>query len=336
MLSCSRREFMAVTLGALMVRPKKEFQIMTVKGLLPGKKLGRTLIHEHFLVDFIGANTTGTHRWKREHVVNRILPLLFEVREQGVKSIFDCTPAFLGRDVELLLQLSERSGLNMITNTGYYGAVQNKYLPSWAITETADQLAARWVKEFENGIDGTSIRPGFIKIGVDAPAPLSSLHKKLVKAAAVTHLKTGLTICSHTGLASAAFEEIEILKQSGVHPNAFVWVHAQAEKDKSFHTRAAQAGTWVSLDGMGWGDYENYVDSLVRLKQQGLLKRALISQDAGWYNPDEPDGPINGYTTLFSKVIPLLNKAGFGTNDIDQLLVSNPAEAMGIQIRKIS
>ena len=119
-------------------------------------------------------------------------------------------------------RLEDESGLQVITNTGYYGAMQNKYLPQWAFTESAEQLARRWINEFENGIDGTSIKPGFIKIGVDAPH-LSSLHQKLVKAAAITHLKTGLTICSHTGPAAAAFEELNILRTMSVHPSAFVW-----------------------------------------------------------------------------------------------------------------
>jgi phosphotriesterase-related protein len=63
--------------------------------------------------------------------------------------------------------------------------------------------------------------PGFIKIRVEGD-PLSDLHRKLVIAAARTHLKTGLTICSHTGPAVLAFEELE-----------FVWTHAQNEKEKS-------------------------------------------------------------------------------------------------------
>ena len=90
----------------------------------------------------------------------------------------ECTPAFLGSDVRLLKMLSEKTKVQIITNTGYYGAVDNKYLPPWAFTETAEQLAQRWIDDFEFGIDGTNVRPGFIKISVDAkPGGLSDLHK---------------------------------------------------------------------------------------------------------------------------------------------------------------
>jgi phosphotriesterase-related protein len=256
------------------------------------------------------------------------------VKKQGVQTILDCTPAFLGRDVRLLQSIAQKSGLQILTNTGYYGAVDNKYLPKWAFTETAEELANRWTTEFEKGIDGTAIRPGFIKIGVN-PGHLSELHRKLVRAAGLTHLRTGLTICSHTGPALAAFEEIEELQHTGVHPSAFVWVHAQNESNKNFYTKAAQVGSWVSLDGMGWGDWENYATWIDLMKSNKLLHRVLISHDAGWYKPGETNGgKFVGFTAIFEKLFPLLIQKGFSQNDFDQLLIHNPARAFTIQVKK--
>jgi len=332
----SRREFLIAGLGFLFLNgKKKEPYINTVSGSISSLQLGKTLIHEHFLVDFIGADKISFDRWSRTEVVEKVLPYLLEARQAGVKSVFDCTPDFLGRDVLLLKLLSEQSGIQIITNTGYYGAVGNKYLPSWALSETAEQLAKRWINEFKKGINSTSVKPGFIKIGVDADGPLSELHKKLVRAAAITHLKTGLTICSHTGLAKAALEQLEILKSMGVHPNAFVWVHAQAESEKSYHLNAARQGAWVSLDGIGWGDFDTYADSIARLRNDSLLNRVLISHDAGWYKPSEPaGGEFMGYTNIFNELLPRLRQKGFSESDFDQLLITNPAEAMSIRIRR--
>jgi phosphotriesterase-related protein len=336
-MNFTRREFLITLLAGLQLSAKeKKYFINTINGTIEASALGKTLIHEHFLVDFIGADKVSYDRWNREIVVKKVLPFLEEAKQAGVKSIFDCTPNFLGRDVVLLQMLTQQSGLNIITNTGYYGAVGNKYLPAWAFTESPEQLATRWINEFEHGIDNTSVKPGFIKISVDASADgLSETHKKLVQAAALTHLKTGLPICSHTGLSKAAFEEINILKEAGVHPSAFVWVHAQAEKDRTMHTKAAQLGSWVSLDGIGWGDFDNYADSILQLKLKGLLNRVLISHDAGWYKPDEPNGEFIGYTNIFTELIPRLKQKGFTEKDINQLLIKNPAEAMGMRVRKV-
>lgn len=331
----TRRDFLFTSLGGLFFAMKsRNEKIMTINGPIDSSQLGTALIHEHFLVDFIGADQISFDRWDRTVVIKKVLPYLLEVKQTGVKSIFDCTPNFLGRDVALLQVLAKESGIQIITNTGYYGARENKYLPSWAFTETAEQLADRWISEFENGIENTNVKPGFIKIGVDANEKLSGIHQKLVKAAAITHLKTGLTICSHTGPGKTAFEEIEILQQLGVRPEAFVWVHAQAEEDKSFHTRAAKLGAWVSLDGIGWGDFDNYADSLERLKSAKLLHRVLISHDAGWYKPDEPEDEFKGYVNIFNELFPRLKQKGFDEKDFDQLMVKNPVEAMSVRVRK--
>ncbi|MBP6795952.1 MAG: hypothetical protein KA143_12895 [Saprospiraceae bacterium] len=330
----TRRTFIKTSLGLLMFeKPKPE--VMTLDGKMKASKMGLTLIHEHFLVDFIGADKISVDRWSREKVVKKVLPYLLEAKALGVKTIMDCTPDFLGRDITLLKELSEKSGLHMLTNTGYYGAVGYKYLPPWAFTETAEQLATRWIDEAKNGIQGTGVKPGFMKISVNG-ASLTDIEQKLVKAAALTHLETGLTICSHTGPAISAFEQIDLLKKMGVAPSAFVWVHAQNEPKKQTYTQAAKMGAWVSLDGLGWGDWDNYAMWIDTLIANDCLQRVLISHDAGWYDPEKPEGgEFKGYTAIFEKLIPSLAKKGFKTWDIENLLVKNPAEAFSIRVRKI-
>lgn len=331
----SRRDFIRAG-AALLLLPAipAAGKIPTVRGAIAVSSMGTTLVHEHFLVDFIGADKTSAERWNRDAVVKKVLPFLLEARKAGIRTMLDCTPAFLGRDVHLLKKLSEESGLHIITNTGLYGAVKNKYLPGYAFSETEQQLALRWIKEFEDGIEDSGIKPGFIKISVDA-APLSSLHEKLVKAACLAHLKTGLTICSHTGLAPAAFEELELVKKMGVHPSAFVWTHAQAEKDLSLHVKAAREGAWISLDGIAWGEFDQYAQTIIHLDKERLLGRVLISHDAGWYKPEEKDGgSFTGYTNIHNRLLPLLKNNGFTQKKIRQLLEKNPAEAFAIRVRK--
>lgn len=216
----------SVLTGSTLAAKKAANKIMTVKGFIDAGALGNTLIHEHILVDFIGASQYNRNRWNQADVIQKVLPYLKEAKEAGCSTLVDCTPHYLGRDVHLLQQLSSQSGLNILTNTGYYGGSDIKFLPDHAFHETADELADRWTAEWKEGIDGTPVKPGFIKISVN-PGRLSAISRKLVQASAKTHLKTGLTIASHTGPAVAALEEIEILKQEGVSPDAFIWVHAQ-------------------------------------------------------------------------------------------------------------
>jgi phosphotriesterase-related protein len=312
----------------------KAEEIITVNGPIAAELMGLTLIHEHILVDFIGAEKYDPKRWVHQEVISKVLPYLQELEETGCRTIIDCTPNYLGRDVLLLQKISSLSGLNIITNTGYYGGSDNKYLPPQAFIETDLQLADRWIKEFNDGIDGTKIKPGFIKISVNS-SRLSDISKKLISSAAHCHLKTGLSIASHTGPATPAFQQIEILKQLDVAASAFIWVHAQNEKDWNQFIKAAKLGAWVSLDGLSDNNVSQYVQMLAFVKKEKQLHRVLVSHDAGWYDPEKPGGgSIRGYTTLFSKLVPALNKAGFGEADINQLLKYNPIKAFSIDIRK--
>src|SRR5207302_7308011 len=99
------------------------------------------------------------------------------------------TPAFIGRDPRVLAELSRRTGIHVLTNTGYYGAANDKFVPPHAFAESAEVLAARWIAEWHDGIDGTGVRPGFVKIGVDPaagePPRLSGIDAKLGRAAAL-------------------------------------------------------------------------------------------------------------------------------------------------------
>ena len=310
--------------------------LMTVNGPVPSGEMGVSLVHEHILVDFIGADSITDRRWDKSKVTDRALPFLKQIRELGCNTLIECTPAYLGRDPILLKTLSDSSGLNIVTNTGYYGAVNNKYIPRHAFTETADQLAARWINEWNSGIDGSGVKPGFIKIGVEK-GNLTELHKKLAVAAARTHLQTGLTIASHTGPALPAFEQIDILKQEGVAPEAFIWVHAQSETDLTSHVKAARMGAWISLDGLNDNNLSDYVRMIKNLKENNLLNKILLSHDAGWYHPGEENGGgYRGYTTLFEKLIPVLRNEQISEKEIKQLLVLNPAKAFKIRIRKKS
>ncbi len=312
----------------------KRKQVMTVTGAVDSMALHFTLPHEHILVDFIGAENINPPRWNRDDVIEKVLPYLEEVKSAGCQTFVDCTPNYLGRDVALLKLLSEKSGLLIVTNTGYYGGSDNKFLPAHAFTETADQLAARWITEWKLGIDATPIRPGFIKISVN-PSQLSDISRKLIHAAATTHLKTGLTIVSHTGPAPPAFEQIEVLKSRKIDPGAFVWVHAQNEPDREQYVKAAHEGAWVSLDGLKDDNVSWYVTTLQFLKKEKCLNHILVSHDAGWYDPEKPDGgQIRGYATLFKKLIPALEQDGFAEQEILQLIQLNPATALSIEVRR--
>ncbi|RZM27134.1 MAG: phosphotriesterase [Pedobacter sp.] len=318
--------------------------IVTVNGNISVANLGMTLAHEHIITDFAGAEKNINHIYSDSEAIKKILPYLIELKKSGVNSIIECTPAHIGRNVRLLKALSSASGLQIVTNTGYYAAVGQKYLPRHAFTESSDQIALRWLQEWKNGIEGTGIRPGFIKLGVDT-GPLKEIEKKMIRAAAITHAGSGLKIFIHTGDAAAAREEAAILAKEGIGYEAMIWVHAQNDVTGDTHIELAKKGCWISLDGVNEqaSSIDRYTAFITRMKDEGLLHKLLISHDDGFavektgnvsvFNPYQ-NGNTHPYRSLFTHLKSALLQKGITGQEFSTIITKNPAEALRIEICK--
>ncbi|MDR8392520.1 hypothetical protein NC796_15300 [Aliifodinibius sp. S!AR15-10] len=310
---------------------------MTVKGPVTPSALGTTLPHEHIMVDFIGADSVSKDRYDLDSVATMVKPFLQDFWKSGGQTLIECTPNYLGRDPALLKRLSEETGLNLLTNTGYYGDEKGQFLPNHVYEESAGQLAARWITEWKEGIGDTGVKPGFIKMRVDE-SPISETGQKLLHAAAQTHKASGLTIGVHTPDGATALEQLEILQDHGIDPSAFIWIHAQNEDDSKIHQEAAREGAWVEFDGIGPGSADYHFKLINSMRQDGLLDRVLISHDAGWYRVGQPGGSpgdFDPYTYIFEQFIPRLKRAGFTEEEIDMLVRENPQKAFTISVRTI-
>jgi phosphotriesterase-related protein len=313
-----------------------EGSIVTVRGRIPARDLGKALPHEHVLCDFGGAEGAEKRKADPAAVVDLVKPRLLELKERGFRAFVDATPAWIGRDVRILERLAAETGLHIITNTGWYGAAGDKFLPRAAFDESADELAARWIAEHRDGIDGSGIRPGFIKIGVD-PGPLSDVDRKLVRAAARAHLATGLTIACHTGEEKAALEVLETVRSEKASPEALVVVHADGIARSEARLQLAEGGAWLEYDGVGGRPIEEHVRLVLELSERRLLHRLLLSHDAGWYSVGAADGgkaKLRPYTAIPDRLVPALRKAGLSEEALEKVLADNPRRAFAIKVRK--
>lgn len=320
-----------------------ESQVITVLGPIHADSLGVALIHEHVFLDWSGVSNYNPKEWNNDDAYEFILPYLQELKELGIDAFMECTPAYIGRNPELLQRLSRNTGMHILTNTGLYAAREYRHIPDYAYNISADSLATNWIHEFENGIEDTEIKPGFIKIGLNFDKDtLSAIEEKIVRAAAITHNHTGLSIVAHSGMEDIAILCLEIMKSENILPEAFIWTHAQNDS-KEAHVRIAQRGAWVSLDGMGdigmnsasmdTLELHRYVDYLIHLKQSNLLHRVLISHDSGWYTAGDQNKYMGRpYTSIHKLLLPELKKNGFSETEIFQLMVTNPKLAYSLSV----
>ncbi len=305
------------------------YYIQTVRGRIKPSEFGLTLIHEHLMVDFIGADKVDKNRYNPNEVFEVMLPYLKELKDMGVTGFAECTPMFLARDAVLMKRFADALDMHILTNTGMY---KEPYLPQYAFEKTADEIARMWISEINDGIEGTQIKAGFIKIAVN-PGNLIPVQQKIVRAAARTSKATGATIASHTGHGVAVLETIDILKEEGLPLEKFIFVHAGSEGDEKYHQAVAKQGAWVEYDSVGPGEANRYIQLIKMMIDKGHEDRLLLSQDAGWYNVGQPKGGnIRGFAYIIRDFIPLMEKSGIDKKTIDKFLITNPAKALRIPI----
>lgn len=327
-LGCSSVLALAVPARAADLDPNLE--IITVAGPVPAGSLGPALAHEHVMSIF-SAPATADPEYDESALRAAVLPALHALRADGVAAVFECTADYFGRDVVRLREFSRETGLHIITNTGYYGASEGRYLPPGLDALDVETIAAGWIAEAREGIAGTGIRPGFIKLGVNA-GPLREVDRQLLAAAARTHLATGLTLAVHTGdNPGAAAAQLELFREAGVAPRAWIWVHAHLVNSTQALLAAGHAGAWLSLDGWTPANTPRLLERLQALKTAGLLGRVLISHDGNLFPAlGRAPRPMN---YLFTAGRERLLDAGFTAEEWHRLTVLNPAAAFAVRVR---
>ena len=64
-------------------------------------------MHEHVMVDFVGAKKISPGRYDPNEVFRKVSPHLKKLKSLGCDTLVECTPKYIGRDPELLRRLSK-------------------------------------------------------------------------------------------------------------------------------------------------------------------------------------------------------------------------------------
>jgi phosphotriesterase-related protein len=304
-------------------------RIQTIKGSVEIDSLGLILPHEHLFTDLRGPSVNGYAQGDPSAVVQVVGPYLAEAAAAGVTALVECSTIGVGRNLSVLQRLAESTPIHIIAPTGVY---RDAYIPDSLRESSVEELAALWTKELTEGIEGTAIRAGFIKLAMsdDGPTPLEVRN---LKAAAKASLSTGAVIGSHTIGGRVAQQEMDVLDEAELSLDRFIWIHAQTEPDVSVLLSAARRGAYVELDSVGapFQSQPELVEAVLALIEAGHVDHLLLSHDAGWYNParsdGRPDEGYRGYTALMKDFIPALLKRGVSEEQVRQITVDNPARA---------
>lgn len=308
--------------------------IRAVGGDVPISSLGLFVPHEHLFVDLRGPLTPGYGQGDPQEVAALVKPHLDAAYAAGVTVLVECSTLGVGRNVPVLAHLASLTPIHIIAPTGVY---REAYVPPDMRDLSAEEMAASWAADLTEGMDGTNIRAGWIKIAMsdDGPTPLEA---RILQAAAQASRATGAVVGSHTIGGRAAREAMDILEANGMDMRRFIWIHTQSEPDISVHIEAARRGVYVEYDAIGapYQSDEAMVEAAIRVLEAGYGDHILLSHDAGWYEPGQPGGVpaggYRGYTALIETFLPALRARGVSEADITRMTVTNPARAFAFAV----
>jgi phosphotriesterase-related protein len=266
----------------------------------------------------------------RSHVIG----VLTQARQDGVGTIVDATTFDLGRDVQLLSDVSTASGLGIIASTGHW------LNPSATmVARTSDQLAELFIRELTVGADGTEIRAGAIKVaGEDSITPF---EEKALIAAARANLVTGAPILTHTAARHRTGEkQADILEKAGVDPSRVVIGHSDDSAEVDYLVGLAKRGYWIGFDRIPSGALPEYgpqsvedrLRMIVELIDRGFGGHLVLSHDepiwAGLLTETDQERHKHAVPDSISYLprigLPALRGLGVTADQIHQLVVDNP------------
>jgi phosphotriesterase-related protein len=310
----------------------------TVLGPLDASKLGFTLPHEH-----IAEAAYYLSKWPkawggRAEFVAKAVEKLKLVRAAGVNTIVDLTPYDVWRDIRFLEEVSRKSGIHMIACTGqrFFPPITHVSMPARTIPGLMDFFK----KEIEQGVDGTSIRAGVIKIGVvkNIVTPLEEIG---LRAAVRTSNRTGVPIRIHTDAPNRAAESIAvILEDEGISPGRVSFDHSDDSGNTDYFLGLVRRGYSLGMDHVHRGlmpkfgpSFERRAECIKLLVEAGFSDKIFLSQDSEFGGSLIPENakewrdtidPPDGMLFITRKLIPYLKQIGVSDRHIHAITVDNP------------
>jgi phosphotriesterase-related protein len=311
--------------------------VQTVTGPVPIDALGRVLAHEHVIV--LNTELQENHpgdwdrgRWEEEPGIAQAVEKLRAVKAAGFDTLIDVTVFPMGRSVGRIRTISERSGVQIIAATGLY-LFDTLPRPISAIAwDAGDPLVELFVRDLEDGVAGTGVRAGVIKLATDAPG-ITAATDRILRAGAQAHKRTGAPITTHSNASlHGGLDQQRVFAEEGVDLTRVVIGHCGDTTDLGYLETLIEAGSYIGMDRFGMHDrlsFEDRVATVAELCSRGYAERLLLSHDAwafnDWVSAEwEAELPDWHYLHIANDVLPALRDRGVTAEQRETMLVLNP------------
>lgn len=295
-------------------------QAVTVMGPIRPEQMGATYVHEHLIVQPQLDDSVYIPYTLQDEAASQE-----EVRSfaaAGGNTLVEMTPIHYGRDPAAYRRISQKTGVHVICCTGFH---KELFMPPWFEQKSDLQLYEILMDEIENGLDGTGVRPGVVKLGTSF-REITAREARAIQAVARVHLETGIPISTHCDRGTMGVEQIMALEKLGVDPGHILLCHIDSAGDVKYAIQLCRMGASICIDHIGreLADQDAFrVRMIQELLEAGCLRQVTLAGDMGKtsYLPAYGGTPGFAYilTSLKSALIPRIGEAAFHT-----MLVDNP------------
>ncbi len=304
--------------------------INTLAGPLDTSDMGRTLIHEHIAIRTPGVAENWPDLWDENACVESAREKLGALAERGIGTVLDLTTADMGRDAHYLQRVAEVAAVNIVVATGIYWNV-----PMYWRGRPAEQLQRVFVRDITDGIQGTAIKAGVIKLASDQQAGgVDEINEKCLRAGARAHRETGVPIATHNGPPTLGREQQRVFKDEGVDLSRVVIGHVGDTTDTDYLKELMDDGSYVGMDRFGLErtlSFADRVDTVARLCRDGYAERITLAHDASccldWFADRasvEAAMPNWHFCHISDDVVPALLERGVSELQVETMLRDNP------------
>ncbi|MBM3138628.1 MAG: phosphotriesterase [Chloroflexi bacterium] len=307
--------------------------VNTLAGPVDSAQLGPVLSHEH-VVSGMGGMERVPGLFDPAAAERRALEALARAHEAGYRTLIDCTPLDLGRQVAIFERLAGRTPMQIVACTGVYRWVPLSF-HSW----DPDTFAEYLLRDLQEGMDGTEIRAGIIKLAWDVEARLTeggafsvrAQLEKCARGAARAAKAAGVPITCHT-LAADRYGEplLDLFAEEGLDLRAVTIGHTNDSRDIDYVLGLARRGATVGLDRFARVDdaeVERRSAIALALIRAGFAEQTCLGHDAAAYSINR--GPATGgprpedpecWLKIPTLQVPWLRVHGASEDEIDALM----------------
>lgn len=299
-------------------------KIRTVLGDIDAKDLGFTMAHEHILTNPQG----GGEKDEPDHILDSLpkaIQMLKEYKEIGGAAIIEATPETWGRNVPGMYIASKETGVHVVACTGYMN--QGSGMTKREDLLTIDDIADEMYNDVTKGMDGTSIKAGWVKCGASY-MHITPNEEKVMRAGARVATETGTVFHSHTTTGTMGIEILEILEEENFDLSRMILAHVDRFPDLWYHRQLLNKGANLIFDGPHKAKYypdQLRVDLLKQLIADGFEDQIMLSNDMGRRSHHTVYGGGPGFNWIKERFIPRLLDEGISQDVVDKFMIHNPA-----------